>query len=276
MDHLEFEFKVTPESAKEILIAELNEIGFEGFVEEKDNLMAYIPLSNYDESILKSLPVFSTEDISIMFNYKIIKEKNWNEEWESNFQPVLIAGKCYVRAPFHKPLKDVDYDIIIEPKMSFGTAHHETTSLMIETLLNMDLKDKTVLDMGCGTGILAILSEKLGANKITAIDNDEWAFNNTLENIERNKTLKIEALLGDAILLKNKTFDIIIANINRNILLNDMEHYVDSLNKKGVLLLSGFFDHDLTPIREKAESFGLTHKEHIIKNSWLAAKFIKI
>ena len=130
--------------------------------------------------------------------------------------------------------------------------------------------------MGCGTGILAILSEKLGATKITAIDYDEWAYNNTLENIERNKSVNIEVLLGDAALLKGKSFDIIIANINRNVLLNDMEHYVESLNKNGVLLLSGFFDHDLAPIQEKAESFGLVHKEHIIKNSWLAAKFIKI
>jgi ribosomal protein L11 methyltransferase len=205
-----------------------------------------------------------------------IAEKNWNEVWESNFEPILIDGKCSVRAPFHKKPENVLYDIVIEPKMSFGTGHHETTSMMISLLLESEVKGKKILDMGCGTAVLAILAEKEGAKELIAIDNDEWAFRNSIENIEKNSSIAIKVLLGDSTLLKAESnFDFIIANINRNVLLEDIPHYSKCLKSKGYLLMSGFYKEDIEIIKNKALQFQMEMKRYILNNNWAATVFQK-
>ncbi len=276
MNHLEFTFHIKPFEGKDILIAELDQIGFDGFVEDNETLQAYIAEEQFKKDQLESLQILHSGNFSITYSFKSITEKNWNHEWESNYSPMLIADKCFIRAPFHEPLEHIPYDIIIEPKMSFGTAHHETTSLMIETLLSLEVKKKTLLDMGCGTGVLAILANKLGADKITAIDNDEWAYTNSIENKSRNNTENIDVQMGDASLLVNKKFDVILANINRNILLNDIPVYSSGLNQNGQLVVSGFFEEDLPVIRAKAEQSGLQFNSFSSKNKWVAAVFTKI
>ncbi|MHC1778527.1 MAG: 50S ribosomal protein L11 methyltransferase [Lentimicrobium sp.] len=257
----------------EQIMARLGEAGFESFSETDEGLLAYIPSAQFDPSLLNN-PLFWPEGSDVEYTWEVIPEQNWNAVWESNFEPVTLAGKCHIRAPFHPARHDIEYEIVIEPKMSFGTAHHETTALMIEYLVETQVKGLSVLDMGCGTGILAILAVMRGADKVTAIDNDEWAYRNSLENIERNKTPGIDVYLGDAALLNNKKFDFIIANINRNILLNDMNDYCNSLNSGGTLLMSGFYKQDLSAITNAAESFGLKYQDHKERNNWVAARFI--
>ncbi len=259
------------EQDKEILISFFNEIGFESYVEEEDKLLAYINIKDYDEE--KLLELQNLDNLNFDFEKKIIEDQNWNAVWESNFEAVEIAGKCYVRAPFHKKNNDIPYEIIIEPKMAFGTAHHETTSLIIEMMFDMDFEKKSVLDMGCGTGILAILASKLGSTEILAIDNDEWAYNNTIENCEKNNILNIGVKLGDAGLIKSQTFDIIIANINRNVLLNDLKNYVTCLNSNGKIILSGFYERDVDSIKNCAEKLNLNYEKKIVKNNWCSLLF---
>jgi len=276
MDYIELNCKIASEKmGSEILMAQLGEIGFESFMETNEGLLAYIPAKDFKE---KSLNILQSSDckelLQFTYEFHLVEDQNWNEVWESNYEAVVIADKCLVRAPFHPKMENIEYDIIIEPKMSFGTAHHETTSLMIEHLLETDLKNKSVLDMGCGTGVLAVLAALKGASKITAIDNDEWAYQNTVENVLKNQKGEIEVFEGDADLIKDKNFDVIIANINRNILLNDMGAYSLSLNKNGVLFLSGFYETDLPIIKEKATSLGLNYASHLTKNYWVAAKFV--
>jgi ribosomal protein L11 methyltransferase len=275
MDYIELNCKIASEnSGSEILMAQLGEIGFESFVEINDGLLAYIPAKDFKE---KSLDILKSSEckelLQFTYEFHLVEDQNWNEVWESNYEAVVIADRCLVRAPFHPKMKNIEFDIIIEPKMSFGTAHHETTSLMIEHLLNVDFKNKSVLDMGCGTGVLAILTALKGAAKITAIDNDEWAYKNTVENVLKNNKNEIIVLQGDADLIKDKKFDIIIANINRNILLNDMAAYANSLNKDGVLFLSGFYETDLPAIKEKTSSLNLNYSSHLVKNFWVAVRF---
>ncbi len=268
---LKCEFKADQSDIAEQLIAILGELGFESFVEESDHVLAYIPTAAFRESELESLIAsFTTK-----YSWKVIPDQNWNAVWESNFQPVTILNRCYIRAPFHPANHDAEFEIVIEPKMSFGTAHHETTALMIQYLMDMDLEGTSVLDMGCGTGILAILAALKGSQDITAIDNDEWAYANSLENIQRNNTSRINVYLGDAALLTDQKFDVIIANINRNILLNDMPHYVKCLKDKGILLLSGFYESDLQAITESCTSLGLKYHSHKVQNSWTAACYTK-
>lgn len=269
------ELKCTPLDAaiNEQLMAILGELGFESFVEEDKDLLAYIPSAQFDPLMLDDESLQAAGNVK--FSWKVIADQNWNAVWEENFEPVTIAGKCHIRAPFHPALKDVLYEIIIEPKMSFGTAHHETTSLMIQYLLETELKDKKVLDMGCGTGVLAILAAMRDSNDVVAIDNDEWAYNNALENVERNNTSFINVYLGDAALLKDQIFNVILANINRNILLNDIPVYVKCLAADGLLLLSGFYIEDLNAIKESAASNGLEYTSHKEENRWVAACFKK-
>jgi ribosomal protein L11 methyltransferase len=259
----------------ELIMARLGEAGFESFSETEEGLLAYIPSSQFDPAMLNN-PLLWPEGVEVEYTWAVIPEENWNAVWESNFEPVTLAGRCHIRAPFHPAMPDMEYEIVIEPKMSFGTAHHETTALMIEYLIDLPVKGLTVLDMGCGTGVLAILAAMRGAAKITAIDNDEWAYRNSLENVEKNKTTGIDVYLGDATLLKEMKFDFIIANINRNILLNDMEAYCQSLNKGGTLLMSGFYAQDLVAIKASAESQGLKYKSHRERNNWVAACFESI
>jgi ribosomal protein L11 methyltransferase len=257
----------------EILIAQLGELEFDSFVENPNELLAYIPSDVFSEKDVFSL-LESSPNID-RFTVKKIEEQNWNAVWESGYEPVRFGDFCNIRAPFHKPVSDVKFDLIIEPKMSFGTAHHETTSLMIEWLKTEPVEGKRILDMGCGTGVLAILAKKLGAKFVEAIDNDVWAFENTKENILRNETPEIVVELGDAENLKGKYFDVVIANINRNILIRDMAMYVQTMSKNAVILLSGFYKSDLNAVAEACVSNGLNYVSHREKNHWVAVKFVK-
>jgi ribosomal protein L11 methyltransferase len=275
MDYIEFDFTITPkESGTEILAAVLAEVGFESFVETDTGLLAYIPDSKYSPEAVENLDILQNREFSIQFSFKSIEDRNWNAEWEKNYNPVVIADKCCVRAPFHPKDETCKYDIIIEPKMSFGTAHHETTSLMIEQIMSLDLKGRIVLDMGCGTAVLAILASKMGASSVTAIDNDEWAYNNSVENVERNCTENIEVIMGDAGSVK-EMYDVIFANINRNILMHDIPEYVSHLKNSGIILLSGFYEADMPLIIDKAETSGINFLSSSVKNNWVVLKFIK-
>lgn len=259
------------EEQSEILIARLAEIGFESFDLESDEIKAYIPAYLYgshlfpmlDNDILKGIPYSVSE----------IADTNWNEVWESNYEPVLIEEQCYIRAPFHPHRSDVAYELLIEPKMSFGTAHHATTHMMISYCLTEELAGKALLDMGCGTAVLAILARIRGADPVLAVDNDEWAYENSCENIARNNTGDIVVIHGDAKVLEDRKFDVILANINRNILLNDMPAYVACLKPAGVLIVSGFYFDDLKMITLKANELGLVADGYKEKNSWTAARF---
>lgn len=272
--YLAYSFVIKPISpGSEILIAELGQAGFESFVETDNGIIAYIQKSDWHEEILDDIHILNSVEFTISYSVETIEQVNWNEEWEKNFNPIIVDDCCTVRAPFHEKF-DTQYDIVIEPKMSFGTGHHETTHMMIQLLLNNDLINKSVLDMGCGTGVLAILAEKKGAKPIEAIDIDNWCFLNSVENVERNNCQHIKVYEGDASLLRHKKYNVIIANINRNILLNDLEIYAQSLNPNGMLFLSGFYDIDIQIIEEKCSSLMLKLDEKLKRNSWVALKFL--
>ncbi|WP_047246079.1 50S ribosomal protein L11 methyltransferase [Maribacter thermophilus] len=272
--YIEYRFKVAPlQPASDILIAELGELGFESFVEEETGILAYIQKEDWEKEMLQNLEILKNPNFKIEFVVKEIEQENWNATWEQNFQPILVEDICMIRAPFHEK-KDVKYDIVIEPKMSFGTGHHETTHMMLQHLLLLDLKGKSVLDMGCGTGVLAILSAKLGGNPIDAIDIDNWCYLNAKENVERNNVGFIQVYEGDASLLGDKKYDVIIANINRNILLSDIPDYRACLKENGILLLSGFYTEDLKLITDKCSEIGLKFEKNIEKNNWVAAKYV--
>jgi len=272
--YLEYTFTITPlEPGKDILIAELGVVGFESFVETEEGAVAYLQKDDWYENIFTDVKILENPIFTIDYTYKEIEQTNWNAEWEKNFHPIQVNNQCTVRAPFHeKPT--TEFDIIIEPKMSFGTGHHETTHMMIQHLLKIDLKEKSVLDMGCGTGVLAILTALKGATSIDAIDIDTWCYTNSLENVERNKCNQINVIEGDASLLENKKYDVIIANINRNILLKDIPVYASCLHEKGILLLSGFYEDDIQMIHEVCIEYALKFVEKIEKNFWVAVKYI--
>lgn len=272
--YLEYNFKISPlQPATDILIAELGEVGFESFVENEDGLLGYILKSDWKEGLLDDLFIMQNPNFDITWTSNEIAQQNWNEEWEKNFHPIVVGEKCMVRAPFHKAI-EVEYDIVIEPKMSFGTGHHETTHMMLQHILDNDFERKSVLDMGCGTGVLAILAKKRGAGETEAIDIDEWCFLNTKENVERNDCPDIKAFQGDSSLLKDKKFDVILANINRNILLEDIPVYANCLKKGGTLFLSGFYLEDLDAISSKCDAYGLEFEKNLEKNNWVAAKYV--
>ncbi len=275
MQYVEIKCYVQPlEAGSEVLVALLADIGCESFMEFEEGVMAYVPKKDFKKELLEMLPI--PEDAGFTYRYEIseIEDQNWNAVWESNYEPVLIENQCYIHAPFHEVRKDVAYDILVEPKMSFGTAHHETTALMISYLLQEDCKGKEVLDMGCGTGVLAILASMRQAKHIIAIDTDEWAFENCRENAQRNHIANMDSLLGDVNRIPHTLFDIILANINRNVLLKDMSAYVAHLKKGGVLFLSGFYEmEDLPIIKDEACRQGLTYVSHKTKNKWTAVKF---
>ena len=274
MIYIGYYFKVKPlQPGVEILIAELGYAGFESFVETEEGLTAYIQKEECKSSILDDIQILNSDEFEISFTFEDIEQTNWNAEWEKNFNPIVVDDSCTVRAPFHEQ-SNTTYDIVIEPKMSFGTGHHETTHMMIQHILKNDFKNKSVLDMGCGTGVLAILAEKRGAKPIDAIDIDNWCYLNSIENVERNKCEYITVHEGDSSLLKNKKYDIIIANINRNILLKDMEIYASSLNKKGMLFLSGFYNSDIPIIETECEKYMLKLDEKLERNKWVSLKFL--
>lgn len=256
----------------ELIMATLGEMGFESFMETEEGLQAYIKAALFEAGFLNEASLWP-DGANPEYSWKTIADENWNAVWESNFDSVTIDDRCMVRAPFHEKDPKVEFDIEIEPKMSFGTAHHETTAQMISLLLNTDVKGKTVLDMGSGTAVLAILAAMKGASEITAIDNDEWAYHNALENVERNNLPHINVYEGDAAMLKGKKFDVILANINRNILLNDMEQYRDSLTPGGTLMMSGFYTQDENLITAKAMELGLTKIGQTERNNWATVTY---
>lgn len=280
MKYLEFIFHTEPctEVVNDVLSAVLGEVGFESFVEQEGGIAAYIQTALYDEETLKSaLDSFPLADTTLTYTYKEAEDKDWNEEWEKNFfQPIVIGNRCVIHSTFHHDVPQAEYDIVINPQMAFGTGHHETTSLIIGELLEADLQGKALLDMGCGTSILAILARMRGAAPCTAIDIDEWCVRNSLENIELNHVDNISVFQGDASILPDKgPFDVVIANINRNILLNDMKHYVARMNPGARLFMSGFYTDDIPAIREEAERNGLRFVHHKEKNRWAAVQFEK-
>ncbi|WP_196885492.1 50S ribosomal protein L11 methyltransferase [Aureivirga sp. CE67] len=273
--YIEYDFKVNPIiPGNEILIAELGMVGFESFVENEEGFKAYIQKREWNENILEEISILNSEMFTISYEVKEIEQVNWNEEWEKNFEPIQVADLVSIRAPFHEN-PNLKYDIVIEPKMSFGTGHHQTTNLMIQQLIDLDLENKKVLDMGCGTGILAIFAEMKGAQPIDAIDIDNWCFVNSVENVDRNNCKHISVYEGEASLLDGKSYDLIIANINRNILLNDIETYNNCLNEGGVLLLSGFYTEDIPIMDEKASSLGLKLDKTLELNNWVSLKYTK-
>ncbi|RKE90792.1 50S ribosomal protein L11 methyltransferase [Ichthyenterobacterium magnum] len=272
--YIGYYFKVLPlQPAVEILIAELGYAGFESFVETQEGVTAYIQKEEWYDTILDEIHILKSDEFQISYAFEEIKQTNWNAEWEKNFNPIIVDDICAVRAPFHEKF-NTQYDIVIEPKMSFGTGHHETTHMMIQHILKNEFADKSVLDMGCGTGVLAILAELKGAKPIDAIDIDNWCYINSLENVERNNCKRISVYEGDASLLSGKKYDIVVANINRNILLNDLKTYASCLNENGMLLLSGFYKDDIPIIEAKCNKHKLRHVETLEKNHWVSLKFI--
>jgi ribosomal protein L11 methyltransferase len=277
-DYIELICNVEPvDPGVDILIAELSEIGFDSFVETEIGVMAYIKSELFDANKVSALETLNNPLFTITFSYNEVENQNWNAVWESNYTPVNIDNRCVIKAPFHTEPFDAKYQIEIEPKMSFGTAHHETTASVIRLMLDLDFQNKTVLDMGAGTGILAILASMMGASEIVAIDNDHWAYENHLENNQRNNIHNCTVLLGDASAIPNQQFDIVLANINRNILLNDMHHYTHAMKTGSIILFSGFYQgYDLEVITKQANELGLAFIKNIVDNNWTAAIFQKV
>jgi ribosomal protein L11 methyltransferase len=279
MDYIEVKIQIAPASkeANEILIAQLADIGFESFTEDDDGLSGYIKAPNFSDEIKANLDsLYHPEDTKISYQVTKIKDQNWNAKWESSFEPININDRCMVRASFHTTSPKLEYDIVIDPKMAFGTGHHQTTHLMIEAILNADLTNKTVLDMGCGTGVLAILAEMKGAKAITAIDIDDWAYQNSLENTQINGCSRIETKCGDVQLISGKKFDVVLANINLNILLSDIKFYTESMHKGGLLILSGILKNDIDAIKLNAADSGLHHISTSTRDEWVTMSFNKL
>ena len=278
MQYIEVTFTVNPlsETANDIIAALAADLGFESFVESPEGTIGYVPAYLYKEEALhEALTDFPMSGTTITFVANEMEDKDWNEEWEKNFfEPIVVDNRCVIHSTFHKEYPKATYDIIINPQMAFGTGHHQTTRLIISYLLDIDLQGKTVLDMGCGTSILAILASMRGASSLTAIDIDEWCVNNSIDNLALNHINNIKVFQGDASSLANEgPFDIIIANINRNILLADMQYYVARMNEGAEIYFSGFYESDLPMIQAEAERLGLRYLSHRVEKDWTAAQF---
>ena len=263
----------TNEENVEILQALFGQFEFDSFVDTENGFDAYIVSELLNNTVNKELKILQSQ-FNFTYTSKELENKNWNEEWEKNFHPIVIENKCLIRADFHPKNPNVQHEVVITPKMSFGTGHHATTYQMVDKLFDLDIKDKSVLDMGCGTGVLAILAKKLGSAYTVGIDIDEWSFTNSIENIERNDTQDIEIKQGDATLLGNyQKFDVILANINRNILLNDMKHYASVLQKNGDILFSGFYMEDIPLIVDEAKKNNFTLVDQSERDNWSLLHF---
>jgi ribosomal protein L11 methyltransferase len=272
MDYIELTLQIDADFV-EILMAELGELGFESFVETEDGLEAYVQEEIFDDVAVKQMLEDYAARTAISYQFKKIVRQNWNEEWEKNFQPIQIGEQIYVRADFHESKPDFPYEIIITPKMSFGTGHHETTSMVMEHQLNIDHTNKKVLDVGTGTGILAVLASKLGASHINAFDIDEWSVENTIENVQLNNVSNVTVRQGTIEDEPKDIYEIVLANINRNILISQIPAYVAFLQKGGELVVSGFYEKDIADIQTVAESVGLKKVAQLSKNNWAAVVF---
>jgi len=268
MKYIEVEFSFDPEVMDgEIVLAEISELPFESFAEETGKIMAYAQEEDFDKNALEAFQWLKEHPVEYKFNE--ISDINWNEEWEKNFDPIKVSDKCIVRATFHKVDKKYEYDLLIDPKMSFGTGHHATTHLVLKHMFDFNFQGAHVLDMGTGTGVLAVLAIKLGAENALAIDNNPWAFDNAGDNIKLNDCEgKITVEIGESELIEGKTFDYILANINRNVILADLPQYEKALNKKGVLLVSGIMTHDVEHVLNKAKEVGLILESLEEKDNW--------
>ncbi len=276
MQYTKVSFSISPinDFIRDILTAELAEFDFDSFEETENGLNAYIPSSSFSSEDIDNCQIIQNDDYEIKYSAEEMPDQNWNETWEKHFfNPIIIDDRCIVRSPFHQDIPKTDYDILIEPKMAFGTGHHETTGLMIKHILERDFKGKSVLDMGCGTGILGILCAMKEANKVTGIDIEEWAYNNAIENINLNNINQMEVFCGDASLLGNESFDVILANINRNILLDDINKYAKVLNPNGTLMLSGFYNSDIDVIDKECAKNNLIKKSIKEDNNWVAIAY---
>ncbi|WP_243349030.1 50S ribosomal protein L11 methyltransferase [Parabacteroides sp. FAFU027] len=277
-NYIEVNIKFTPseEIYADIMASILGEKGFESFTYTEDEMKAYVLESVFSEALLEEAKAEFPMEVGISYNYQTVETKNWNEEWEKNyFQPIVIGDQCVIHSSFHQDTPKAKYDILIDPKMSFGTGHHETTSLMLAALIDADVTGKSFLDMGCGTAVLAILARMKGASPVVAIDIDEWAYENSLENIRLNQVSDITVKLGGAELLGAEKYEVILANINRNILLQDIQHYAACMTDGSQLYMSGFYVEDIPMIKEEAEKNGLTFITHWEKNRWVAVQFVK-
>ncbi|HEX8378617.1 MAG TPA: 50S ribosomal protein L11 methyltransferase [Pedobacter sp.] len=277
MNYLGFNFTIQSkeEFHRDLLINALGEAGFDTFEETPSGFDAFITEASFNQERFNEAVSSYQDMFPFSWEQSIIPQKNWNEVWESNFEPLIIRNECYVRATFHQPQPQYQYEIVIDPKMSFGTGHHQTTTMMMEFILEEDFAGKTLLDMGAGTGILAILADKRGAVDITAIDYDPVCYESMIENSALNKTAPMQILCGSKEVIPNKTFDIVLANINRNILIDQLNRYNEVLTSNGALYMSGFFEHDLVLLREHCEQLNLKYITHKILDNWCSVKFLK-
>lgn len=278
MDYYKVIYQVHPlEPFSELLMDALGELGFESFEDTEDGFIGYVPENLFDAQALQGieLPFGEESEPKVSFVFEKIAQQNWNAQWESNFEAVEVGTRCYVRAPFHESRPECEFEIVIMPKMSFGTGHHETTHMMLEYVLETNVKEQAVLDMGCGTAVLAILAAMRGAMPVTAIDVDEWAYENSLENVSMNHVPFIRVQQGDAALLGQDMYDVVLANINRNILLADMDAYSAVCKQGGWLIMSGFYLDDLDAIEARAAATGFQKQSYKTRNNWVAAAFKK-
>ncbi|MGA9649296.1 50S ribosomal protein L11 methyltransferase [Pedobacter sp.] len=271
-----FKFKSIEEYQQDLLISDLADTGFDTFEDSENGFTAFVIKENFNEQDLIGLLANYAEDFTAEYILEDVADENWNAEWEKNFNPLIIDDVCYVRATFHEPQPSYPYEIVIDPKMAFGTGHHQTTTMVMQYILAADVKDKDILDMGCGTGILAILAAKLGAKTLMAIDYDDICYESTLENAALNNVENLEALCGSKEVIPNEEYDIILANINRNILLDQIGRYAEVLKAEGKIFFSGFYlDPDLSMITAECAKYGIKYVDHKQNGDWVAAQFEK-
>ena len=276
--HLKLTTNPINENITDMLSFHLGNIGYESFIATENGLSAYIPQSDFsEEKLVKMLQLLSEEvndlltDVKVGYEFNELEDENWNKEWEKNFfSPLVVSDKCLVRSSFHLVEDKYDYEIIIDPKMSFGTGHHQTTYLMLHEILKLDLKNKSVLDIGCGTAVLAILASKMSALNIVAIDFDEWAYHNAKENILLNDIHNVDVRLGEIDLVKDEKFDFILANINRNILMQNIKYYAGSMNSGATLIMSGFYLEDVPVLKLECQKNNLIYQNLEQKDNWVA------